>query len=85
MPSRHSPFLSALALVTSAFAIAGCATEPPTIRADGGAPVCTRSYPVGSNLPTTTCVSAETAAEQKRRFDQDALRTPIQMPKSGGG
>ena len=75
--------LTALALAT--ITLAGCASDPMSARADGGAPVCTKSYPLGSNLPTTTCVSAETAAEQKRQFDQNSLRLPIPVPKSAGG
>lgn len=83
MSLSHMPHLAVLALVT--VTVAGCATDPNATRADGGAPVCTRSYPLGSNLPTTTCVSAETAAEQKRQFDQNSLRLPVSVPKSAGG
>ena len=83
MSLTFTQLLTALALAT--ITLAGCASDPMSPRADGGAPVCTKSYPLGSNLPTTTCVSAETAAEQKRQFDQNSLRLPIPVPKSAGG
>ncbi len=83
MPLTNLPALAALALLATT--LVGCASGPIEERADGGAPVCTRTYPLGSNIPTTTCVSAETAAEQKRQFDQNSLRLPIPIPKTAGG
>lgn len=60
MPFSNVPCVAVLALVM--ITLTSCASDPTAVRADGVAPVCTRSYPLGSNLPTTTCVSAEAAA-----------------------
>jgi hypothetical protein len=86
------PCLLFRAAPLTALLLAACAAEPPAQA--NAAPtqsasdtVCTREYPIGSNIPVTKCRTRE-QIEANKATSQESLRrtqTGGPNPKMGGG
>lgn len=76
---------SLLVLPAALVVLAGCASSPPDQTADANTRVCRSAVPLGSNIPTVTCVSAEEAEEARRRNDPSLTRGIVPNRAGGGG
>ena len=80
-----SQIRSLLVVPTALLILTGCASSAPEQTADANTRVCRSAVPLGSNIPTVTCVSAEEAEEAKRRNDPSLTRGLIPNRAGAGG
>jgi len=83
--------LSAQALSLAALILSACATEPPVQAQaapsqNAGDLVCTREYPIGSNIPITKCRTREQVDAEKAAAVEGLRRATTGGPnaKIGG-
>jgi len=65
--------------------LAGCAATPPATdaqTADATAPVCKRSYRMGSSIPETVCYADLSEADRQRQIDEVRNQTRPGVPPS---
>jgi hypothetical protein len=65
--------------------LAGCAatpSAPDTQTADAEAPVCKRSYRMGSSIPETICYANQSEADRLRQIDEVRNQTRPVVPPS---